>query len=168
MALFSHEFNNLQDLFVHQLEDLYDAEHRLIEALPLMSEAASSPDLKRAFDMHLQETEGHRARLEEVFRKLGREPKRETCPAMQGLVKEGQHMISAKGDAKVRDAGLIAAAQRVEHYEMAGYGAVRTYAKQLGLQDIAQTLQQTLDEEGETDKKLTALAEGHINRESVQ
>ena len=168
MALFAHEFHNLQDLFVHQLEDLYDAENRLIESLPLMSQAATSPDLKQAFDMHLRQTEGHKARLEEVFHKLNMEAKRETCKAMQGLVKEGEDMISAKGDDKVRDAGLIAAAQRVEHYEMAGYGAVRTYARQLGLQDVAQTLQRTLDEEGEADKKLTALAEGHINMESVQ
>jgi ferritin-like metal-binding protein YciE len=168
MALFAHEFNNLEELFLHQLEDLYDAEHRLIEALPLMSKAATSPDLKRAFDAHLHQTEGHKARLEEVFRKLGKEPKREACKAMQGLVKEGDDMIAAKGDAKVRDAGLIAAAQRVEHYEMAGYGTVRTFARQLGLQDVARTLQMTLDEEGEADKKLTAIAEGHVNMESVQ
>lgn len=166
MALFAPELNNLQDLFMHELRDLYDAEQRLVEALPLMSGAATSADLKRAFDAHLMETRSHVGRLEEVFRKLGQEPKRETCKAMQGLIKEGDDMISAKGDAKVRDAGLIAAAQRVEHYEMAGYGAVRTYAQQLGFQDIARTLQQTLDEEGEADKKLTALALSHINAES--
>lgn len=167
MAMFSYEFNNLQDLLVQQLEDLYDAETRLISALPQMSQAATSADLKQAFSMHLRETQGHKQRLEEVFQKLGKEPKRESCKAMQGLVKEGEDMISAKGDDKVRDAALIAAAQRVEHYEMAGYGTVRTYAQQLGFADIARTLQQTLDEEGEANKKLTALAESHINAESI-
>jgi ferritin-like metal-binding protein YciE len=167
MAIFAYEFNNLEDLFLQQVEDLYDAETRLIDALPLMSQAASSPDLKQAFDSHLRETEGHKARLEDVFRRLGKEPKREACKAMQGLIKEGEEMISAKGDPKVKDAGLIAAAQRVEHYEMAGYGALRTYARQLGMQDVAATLQQTLDEEGDADKKLTAIAESHVNAEAV-
>lgn len=167
MALFAHEFNDLRDLFLQQIEDLYDAETRLVEALPKMSEAASSADLREAFDMHLRETQGHKARLEDVFRKLGKEPTRETCKAMQGLLREGEEMINAKGDDKVRDAGLIAAAQRVEHYEIAGYGTVRAFAEKLGLQDVARTLQQTLDEEGNADKKLTALAESHINLESV-
>lgn len=167
MAMFAHEFNNLNELFVHELKDLYDAENRLIEALPLMADAAVSPDLKAAFDQHLQETQNHARMLERIFQQLGQEPKRETCKAMQGLVKEGEDMISAKGDDKVRDAGLIAAAQRVEHYEMAGYGTVRTFAERLGHRDIAQTLQQILDEEGATDKKLTMLAESHINQESM-
>src|SRR4051812_44040612 len=151
--LTSPEFGSLNDLFVQQLEDLYDAENRLIDALPKMADAATCPDLKSAFSEHLQQTRTHARRLEQVFNRIGCEPKRETCPAMKGLIAEGEEMISAKGDDMVRDAGLIAAAQRVEHYEMAGYGTVRTFARQLNLDDVAQILQQTLDEEGETDKK---------------
>ena len=163
MAFFSHEFHNLNDLFINQLEDLYDAEHRLTSALPKMAEAASSPQLKSAFQEHLRQTENHVARLEQVFQRLGCEPKRETCDAIKGLIKEGEHIINAKGDNDVRDAGLIGAAQKVEHYEMAGYGTVRTFARQLGMSDVANLLQQTLDEEGETDKKLTGLAESFVN-----
>lgn len=162
------EFNNLQDLFVQQLEDLYDAEKRLTDALPKMAEAASSSQLKQAFTDHLAETRQHVARLEQVFQKMGMEPKRETCPAMKGLIKEGEEMISARGDDKVRDAGLIAAGQRVEHYEMAGYGTVRTFAQQLGMQDVASILQQTLDEEGQADKKLTSIAESSTNPQAAR
>jgi ferritin-like metal-binding protein YciE len=164
MALLgSHQFNDLNDLFVAQLEDLYDAEKRLTDALPRMAEAANNDRLKMAFRAHLAETETHVSRLEGIFQKLGRDAKRETCPAMKGLIKEGEDMISAKGDVSVRDAALIAAAQRVEHYEMAGYGSVRTFAQQLGFTDIARTLQQTLDEEGAADKKLTQIAESAVN-----
>lgn len=166
MAMFSTEFNNLNDLFIQQLEDLYDAEQRLTKALPKMADAATNPDLKSAFQTHLQQTEGHVQRLESIFHRLGREPERETCDAMKGLIKEGETMIDAKGDKDVRDAALIAAAQRVEHYEMAGYGTVRTFAQQLGLDDIAQTLQQTLDEEGNANKMLTQIAESHINQQA--
>jgi len=157
------EFNSLNDLFLHQLEDLYDAEQRLTSALPQMAEAATSPQLKQAFHTHLDQTRTHVTRLEQVFHRIGAEPKRETCPAMKGLIKEGQEMIDAKGDSTVRDAALIAAAQRVEHYEMAGYGTVRNFAQHLGMDDVAQLLQKTLDEEGETDKLLTQLAETGIN-----
>lgn len=167
MALFSHTFNNLNDLFIHELGDLYDAENRITEALPKMADAASSPELKMAFQDHLKETEQHVSRLEEVFSKMGMKPKRETCPAMKGLLVEGEQMLSATGDDKVRDAALIASAQRVEHYEMAGYGAVRTFAQQLGRSDLAQILQQTLDEEGEADKKLTRIAEGSVNTQAA-
>jgi ferritin-like metal-binding protein YciE len=163
MGLLGATFNNLNELFVNQLEDLYDAENRLIDALPKMAEAANSPQLKSAFLSHLDETKGHARRLEEIFGQLGEEPKRETCEAMKGLVKEGAEMIHANGDPAVKDAGLIAAAQRVEHYEMAGYGVVRSFAQRLGHQDIAQLLQQTLDEEGKADQHLTELAEGGIN-----
>ena len=166
MALFSHEINNLNDLFVHELEDLYDAEKRLTDALPKMAEAASNSDLKQAFQMHQAQTEQHVRRLEGIFQILGKTPERETCAAMKGLISEGSDAISAKGDPDVRDAALIAAAQRVEHYEIAGYGTLRTFANQLGLHDVANTLQQTLDEEGETDKKLTRIAESHINRQA--
>jgi ferritin-like metal-binding protein YciE len=164
MKLFtSLEFNSLDDLFIEQIEDLYDAEKRLTQALPKMAEAAHSPDLRSAFQTHLRETEGHVVRLERVFQKLGRSPERETCEAMKGLIAEGEEMIGAKGDPNVRDAALIAAAQRVEHYEIAGYGTVRTFARQLGHEAIANELQETLDEEGNADKILTEIAEGIIN-----
>lgn len=164
MALFAPEFHNLQDLFVQQLKDLYDAEQQLTEALPQMAQAASSADLRDAFNMHYRQTQEHVRRLEQVFRGMNCEPESEACPAMKGLIKEGKDMISAKGDPAVRDAGLIAAAQRVEHYEIAGYGTVRTFAQHLGRDDLAQILQQTLDEEGQTDKTLTSLAEREINQ----
>ncbi|HEX4125291.1 MAG TPA: ferritin-like domain-containing protein [Tepidisphaeraceae bacterium] len=163
MALLSYEFNNLNDLFLNQLEDLYDAEIRITDALPKMADAASSQELKSAFKHHLEQTRGHARRLEQIFNRLGKEPQRETCEAMKGLIREGSEMISAKGNPAVHDAALIAAAQRVEHYEMAGYGTVRTFAQQLGLNDVATTLQQTLDEEGQTDKLLTQIAEHNVN-----
>lgn len=165
MSLFSsNEFNSLKDLFIEQLEDLYDAEQRLTNALPKMAEAATSSQLKQAFQSHLVETQGHVSRLETVFAQLGVEPKRETCPAMKGLIAEGEEMISAKGDSQIKDQALIAAAQRVEHYEMAAYGTVRTFARQLGLSQAAATLQQTLDEEGAADKKLTSIAESSMGQ----
>lgn len=164
MALFGiTEFNSLNDLFTQQLEDLYDAENRLTKALPKMAEAASSGELKRAFQSHLQETEGHVRRLEKIFGMISRKPERETCAAMKGLIKEGEEMIDAHGDPTVRDAGLIAAAQRVEHYEMAGYGSVRAFAEQLGMNEAAQILQQTLDEERNADQKLTTIAQTGVN-----
>ena len=166
MALLAHEFNSLDELFVHELKDLYDAEHRLMEALPQMAEAASSSDLRQAFTTHLQETQGHIRQLEQVFRKLGTEPERQACKAMKGIIDEGSDMLSAKGDDKVRDAALIASAQRAEHYEIAGYGTVRTFAQQLGHQSLVPILQQILDEEGATDKKLSMIAEGHVNAEA--
>jgi ferritin-like metal-binding protein YciE len=163
MALLGHQFNNLNDLFINQLQDLYDAEKRLTDALPKMAQAATNPELKAAFADHLGQTEAHVTRLEHIFNQIRCEPKRETCEAMKGLIEEGEEMVKAKGDADTRDAGLIAAAQKVEHYEIAGYGTVRTFAQELGMQDIARTLQQTLDEEGETDKRLTRIAESRVN-----
>lgn len=160
MGLFSsNTFNSLSDLLLEQLQDLYDAEQRLVEALPKMREAASSSELKNAFDMHLEETRGHVRRLENIFSQLGYAAERQTCPAMKGLIKEGQDMIDAQGDPMVKDSALIAAAQRIEHYEMAGYGAVRSFARRLGLPEIADTLQMTLNEEGNADKKLVEIAE---------
>jgi ferritin-like metal-binding protein YciE len=168
MPLFtSVEFNSLNDLFVNQIEDLYDAENRLTKALPKMAEAANSSQLKQAFQQHLTETQGHVSRLETIFRELGVEPKRETCEAMKGLITEGEEMISAKGDPEVKDAALIAAGQRVEHYEMSGYGTARTFAQRLGLTQAANLLQQTLNEEAAADKKLTAIAESSVNRQAV-
>lgn len=164
MGLFSsHEFHSLNDLLVNQLEDLYDAEKRLTDALPKMAEAASSPELRSAFLSHLQQTKDHVARLDVAFRRLNHAPGHETCQAMKGLISEGEEAIRAKGDTAVKDAALIAAAQRVEHYEMAGYGTSRTFARRLGLNDVAQLLQTTLNEEGEADKLLTEIAEEHIN-----
>jgi len=165
MGLFSSStaLNSFEDLFVEQLEDLYDAEQRLTKALPKMVEAAHSSSLKSAFEDHYRQTQRHVSRLEQVFQMLGKSARSKTCQAMKGLVEEGQEAISAKGDPDVKDAALIAAGQRVEHYEIAGYGTARTFAQRLGRTDAAQILQQTLDEEAATDKKLTALAEQTIN-----
>jgi ferritin-like metal-binding protein YciE len=159
----AQSLNHLDDLLVEQLRDLYDAESRLISALPKMAEAAHDPSLKQAFRSHLRETEGHKRRLEEAFRELGQEARAETCEAMQGLIAEGQEMIDLEGDSTVKDAGLIAAAQRVEHYEIAGYGCARTFARRLGRDDIARLLKETLDEESAADHKLTQIAESTIN-----
>jgi ferritin-like metal-binding protein YciE len=154
------QFNSLHDLFVDQLRDLYDAEQQLVTALPKMASAASSDKLRNAFQQHLDQTRNHVRRLDQVFSHLGTSPSGHPCVAMQGLIREGNEILQAGGDATVKDAALIAAAQRVEHYEMAGYGTVRTYAKELGYSEAASLLQETLNEEGEADKKLTSLAEG--------
>jgi ferritin-like metal-binding protein YciE len=165
MGLFSSgmALNSFDELLVEQLQDLYDAEQRLVKALPMMAGAAHSTALRAAFEEHLRQTTGQVSRLEQVFKILGKSAKSKTCAAMKGLVEEGEEVISAKGDPDVKDAALIAAAQKVEHYEIAAYGTARTFAQRLGRQDAAQLLQQTLDEEGATDKKLTALAEQSIN-----
>jgi ferritin-like metal-binding protein YciE len=164
MGLFTNaEFNSLDDLFLEQLKDLYDAEHRLTKALPKMADTAHHPQLKKAFQDHLKETKNHVTRLEQVFEILGKPAERQACQAMKGLIEEGDEILSAKGNDDVRDAGLIAAAQRVEHYEMAGYGTVRTFAQRLGYDDVARLLQQTLDEEGAADQKLTQIAESTVN-----
>ncbi len=163
MALFREEFKNLHDTYVHLVEDIYDAEKRLTSALPLMAEAATHPELKAAFQTHLRETEEHIRRLEQVFKMLDKTPQRETCPAMKGLIEEGNQMIKAKGDDASRDAALIAAAQKVEHYEIASYGTLRTWARQMGFEDQAQLLQTTLDEEGRTDQLLSDIAENKLN-----
>ena len=164
MGLLGHShFEDLNDLFVQQIEDLYDAENRLMDALPKMRDAAHSPELKDAFAQHLDETRRHAQRLTDIFRTLGRDPQRETCAAMKGLIKEGQDMIAATGVPAVKDAALIAAAQRVEHYEMAGYGTVRTLASRLGLGEVVNTLQMTLNEEAAADKTLTRIAETYVN-----
>jgi len=165
MGLFSSSLalNSFDDLFVEQLQDLYDAEQRLVKALPQMADAAHSASLKSAFQEHLRQTQGQVNRLEQIFRGLGKSAQAKTCEAMKGLISEGSEVISAKGDPDVKDAALIAAAQRVEHYEIAGYGTARTFAQRLGRQDAARLLQETLDEEAATDKKLTALAEQSVN-----
>tara|TARA_E500000305_G_scaffold49841_1_gene38975 strand:- start:35379 stop:36107 length:729 start_codon:yes stop_codon:yes gene_type:complete len=169
MGLFtSKEFSNLEDLFVEQIQDLYDAENRLVDALPKMAEAASCQELKSAFQTHLGETKEHVKRLESVFKGMGVEPKRESCEAMKGLISEGEEMVKAKGDSNVKDAALIAAAQRVEHYEMAGYGSARNFAQRLGKTNLAEILQETLDEEGNADKILTQIAEESTNKAAAR
>ena len=155
--------DSLRDLYVEQLKDLYSAETQILKALPMMAERAHNPELKAAFQEHERVTHDQVKRLETIFDGLGEKPGGHHCKGMEGLLKEGQEMIKEKGDPDTIDAGLIAAAQRVEHYEIAGYGCVRTYAERLGMQDHARTLQQTLDEEGQTDHRLTALAERIIN-----
>lgn len=159
----AQEFNTLQDFFVHQLEDIYDAEKRISAALPKMRDSASNSDLKSAFDEHLKETENQIARLDKVFEGLGMRPQRESCEAMKGLIREGEEMIESKGDDSTHDAALIAAAQRVEHYEMAAYGTARTLANRLNHPEMAEQLEATLAEEKSADEKLNALAERQVN-----
>ena len=162
------QMEDLRDLYIEELRDLYSAENQLLKALPKMAKAASNEQLAEAFTSHLEETKVHVERLKEIFEKLGKRPTGKTCKAMQGLVEEGKEMMEEDADPEVMDAGLIAAAQRVEHYEMAGYGTVRNFAKLLGDKEAARTLQQTLDEEGAADKKLTKLADSTINIEATQ
>jgi ferritin-like metal-binding protein YciE len=160
------EMETLKDLYVEELKDLYSAENQIIKALPKMIKAASHDDLKDAFSSHLEQTEIHVQRIEQVCDELGISPKGKKCVGMEGLLKEGSELIKEKPEPDVLDAGLIAAAQHVEHYEMAGYGCVRTYARQLGYDSQAELLQATLDEEGDTDKLLTQIAESSINIEA--
>ena len=157
------QMNDLQDLFVDQLRDLYNAEKQLVRALPKMAKNATDEQLKQAFTMHLEQTEEHVERLEKIFDELGKKPTGKTCKGMQGLIEEGKELLEEDAEPEVLDAGLIAAAQRVEHYEIAGYGTVRAYAELLGNDKAAKILQQTLDEEGETNEKLTQIAESAIN-----
>lgn len=160
---FNTELNSLEDLLLMELGDLYDAEKRLCDALPKMAEAAHSSALKGAFNEHAEQTQRHVSRLEQSFVQLGKSVNRETCDAMKGLIKEGNEIIDATGDPDVKDAALIGAAQRVEHYEIAGYGTARTFAQFLGHDDVARLLQSTLNEESETNEKLNQLAEQSIN-----
>lgn len=163
----SLKIKDLRTLLVHELKDLYSAETQLVKALPKMAKAAHDPDLRKAFESHLEETKTHVQRLKDIFKELDFTPTGHHCNGMEGLLEEGKDMIEEDAPDDVKDAGLIAAAQRVEHYELAGYGCSRTFAKLLGLTSIAKTLQTTLDEEGAADKKLTKLAESKINKASV-
>ena len=160
--------NSLADLLEDELKDLYSAEHQLIKALPKMAKKASSAALKAAFTSHLKQTEGHVARLEKIGKSLEIKLTGKKCAAMEGLVKEGSEVIAEDGEDAVLDAALIGAAQRVEHYEMAAYGTVRGIAKQLGLDQAVKLLQQTLDEEGAADKKLTTIAESEVLVEAAE
>ena len=166
MRLMSLKINSIKDVYVQELRDLYSAENQLIDALPKMADAASSAELRSAFERHLTETRGHVSRLERIFSELGEDATGETCEAMKGLISEGKDFIDAEGDPESRDVGLIAAAQKVEHYEIASYGTVRTLARRLGDSAAAELLQQTLDEEGQTDKVLTSIAENRANVEA--
>ncbi len=159
---------NLNDLFEHQLKDLYSAEKQLIEALPKMKLNANDSKLKNAFDSHLKETKEQKKRLEEICEELNIDPNGEKCKAMEGLIKEAEGFIDEAEDDDVMDAGLIAEAQRVEHYEISGYGTAVRYAKELGHDDIAVKLQETLDEEYAADEKLDELAEGRLNEEAMK
>ena len=158
----------LEDLFEHQLKDLYSAESQLVDALPKMVEKANDSQLKDAFKSHLEETKEQKSRLENICRELNITPKGETCKAMEGLIKEAKSFIEEAKDDEVMDAGLIAEAQRVEHYEISGYGTAVRYAKELGHRDIAKKLQTTLDEEYDADNKLDKLAEGRLNKKAIE
>jgi ferritin-like metal-binding protein YciE len=148
----------LKDLYLDELRDIYNAENQLVKALPKMAKASTYPKLKAGFEEHLQQTQGHVQRLEQIFSSLAEDPKGKTCKGMKGLVEEGEEAIGEDYENNVKDAGIIGAAQRVEHYEMAAYGTARELAKILGRTEDAVLLEQTLEEEKETDKKLTTLA----------
>lgn len=161
------EIDSLKKLYVEELKDLYSAEKQILTALPKMVKKATNPQLKNAFQDHLKVTEGHVERLERIFEALGKPARGKKCKAMEGLLEEGKEVMSEDMEDDVMDAALISAAQRVEHYEMAGYGTVRTWAELLGESTAAKLLQQTLDEEGDADKSLTQLAETTINVEAM-
>ena len=157
----------LKELYVEELRDLYNAENQLIKALPKMAKGASSNELKEAFEKHLEQTKGHVQRLEQVFEELGEKTKGKTCQAMKGLIEEGSEVLKADGEDSVLDAAIIVAAQKVEHYEIASYGSVRTFAQLLGQDKSAELLQQTLDEESEANELLNKLAEDIVNPEAL-
>jgi ferritin-like metal-binding protein YciE len=158
---------NLQELFEHQLKDLYSAESQLLKFLPRMAKNATDSKLKEAFESHLKETEEQRSRLEDICKKLDIKPGGEKCKAMEGLIKEAEGFVEEAESDEVMDAGLIAEAQRVEHYEISGYGTAVRYAKELGHKDIAKMLQSTLDEEYNANEKLGKLAEGRLNKKAI-
>ncbi|MBC8063511.1 MAG: ferritin-like domain-containing protein [Chlorobia bacterium] len=159
----STAIKSMNDLYVESLRDLYSAETQITKALPKMAKAANSDELKNGFEEHLAQTNGQIERLKQIFQGLGEKPTGHHCVAMEGLLEEGAELIESVKEPEVLDAGLIGAAQKVEHYEMAGYGTARNFARLLGFEDHAELLQETLDEEGETDQKLTDLADGMIN-----
>jgi len=163
MGLFSKDIKTLDDLFVHQLRDIYYAEKQIVQELPEMIEKAKDPGLKQGFESHLGETKNHVKRLEQVFKMHGVEAKGVECPAIDGIIEEADEIIGEVDDKKVLDAALIAAAQAVEHYEITRYGTLIAWAKQLGRPDCASVLQENLEEEKAADSKLTSLAEGNIN-----
>jgi ferritin-like metal-binding protein YciE len=161
------KLDTLEKLYVDELRDIYNAENQLLKALPKMAKGASSPDLKDAFETHLRQTESHVERLEQIFGDLDESPKGKTCRAMKGLIEEGSEILKEDGEDSVLDAGIIVAAQKVEHYEMAAYGSARTFARLLGQEKAAELLQTTLDEESETNESLNQLAENIVNPEAL-
>ena len=167
MGLFSKPIKTLDDLFVHTLQDIYYAENQITKNLPTMIEKVSNPELKAAFQQHLTETEGQVKRLEQVFQMHGQPVKGVTCQAMDGILAEAKEIISDCGDAQVCDAAMLSAAQAVEHYEMTRYGSLIAYANQLGRQDCASVLQQTLAEEKAADQKLTRIADTRVNKQAA-
>jgi ferritin-like metal-binding protein YciE len=167
MGLFSKDIKTMDDLFVHTLRDIYYAEKQIVKALPDMIKKASDPQLKQGFQIHLRETENHVKRLEQAFDILGKKAQGVDCPAIDGILKEANEVAGEVEKKSVLDAALIAAAQAVEHYEMTRYGTLISWAKQLGRNDVATLLNQTLDEERATDKKLTAMAESEVNRKAA-
>ncbi len=167
MGLFSKDIETLDDLFVHTLQDIYYAENQITKALPKMIAKATDAQLKQGFQTHLSETENQIKRLEQVFRMHGHEPKGVNCPAIDGIIEEANEVAGDVADKEVLDAALLASAQAVEHYEITRYGTLIAWAKQLGRQDCATVLQQNLDEEYATDKKLTAIAESKVNQKAA-
>ena len=162
------KLNNLQDLFVHELKDLYSAEQQILQALPKMASATEHTELRSAFEQHTEMTREQVKRLDMIADELGLDLKGHKCKGIEGIIKEGQELLDSKPEGNTLDAALIGAAQRVEHYEIAGYGTARTFARRLGHERAAELLQRTLDEEGETDHRLTAIAEGVVNRDAQQ
>ena len=167
MGLFTKDIRTLDDLFVHTLQDIYYAENQIAKALPTMISKATNPQLKQGFETHLTETKGHVKRLEQVFQMHGKSPKAVDCPAIDGIIKEANEVAGDIGDKEVLDAALLASAQAVEHYEITRYGTLIAWAKQLGRPDCARVLQQNLEEEKATDKKLTAIAESKVNKKAA-
>lgn len=167
MGLFTKDIKSMDDLFIHQLKDIYYAEQRITKSLPKMIDKATSPELKQGFQTHLTETENQIRRLEQVFRMHGTEPKAVTCPAIDGILSEADDIAGDVADKEVLDAALAAAAQAVEHYEITRYGTLIAWARELGRADCAEVLRQTLEEEKATDHKLTQLAESRINRKAA-
>jgi len=161
------KLNTLHELYINELRDLYNAENQLLKALPKMAKGASSQELKNAFEKHLEQTETHVERLEQVFKELDEKPKGKICHGMKGLVEEGSEILGEEGEESVLDAGIIVAAQKVEHYEIAAYGSVRTFANLLGQNEAAELLQATLDEESETNELLNELAQGIVNPKAL-
>jgi ferritin-like metal-binding protein YciE len=161
------KLDTLEKLYVDELRDIYNAENQLLKALPKMAKGSSSPDLKSGFEKHLRQTETHVQRLDQIFAELDESPKGKTCRAMKGLIEEGSEILKEEGEESVLDAGIIVAAQKVEHYEMAAYGSARTFARLLGQDKAAELLQSTLDEESETNESLNQLAENIVNPEAL-
>jgi ferritin-like metal-binding protein YciE len=167
MGLFTKDIKTMDDLFVHTLRDIYYAENQIAKALPKMIDKASAPELRQAFQTHLSETQGQIKRLEEVFRMHGQEPKGVTCEAIDGIISEAESVMGNVADKAVLDAAMLASAQAVEHYEITRYGTLATWARELGRDDCARLLHQTLEEEKRTDEKLTGIAEARINRRAA-